>query len=151
MRQTAHNHGHDPGGTGSAQGAPQGFGLTLEPAASADDVNDCRYLGCLMSAQACSHGTLLELATRSLDEQPLALGMVARAVIRLTADPAISITRLARAISADPGLSVTIIRKANCAFYASHSVVASVPLAVVKIGITATRSVAISGSIYAMF
>jgi len=94
---------------------------------------------------------LLDLATRSLDEQPLAIGVVARSVMRLTADPEIGIWELARAVSADPGLSGKIIKMANSAFYAGPSIVTSIPEAIAKLGITATRSVAITASVQALF
>jgi putative nucleotidyltransferase with HDIG domain len=94
---------------------------------------------------------LLELATRSLDEQPLAIGAVARSVIRMTADSEVSIRELARAISSDPGLSGKIIKTANSAFYAGPSVVTSIPGAISKLGIIATRSAAITASVQALY
>jgi HD-like signal output (HDOD) protein len=94
---------------------------------------------------------LLELATRSLDEQPLAIGAVARSVIRMTSDSEVSIRELARAISSDPGLSGKIIKTANSAFYAGPSIVTSIPGAIAKLGITATRSAAIAASVQALY
>ncbi len=94
---------------------------------------------------------MLELATKSLDEQPLPLSTVARSVIRLTANPAISLRELARAVSADPGLSGKLIKMANSAYYAGPEAVTSIPGAVLKLGITATRSVAMTASVQALF
>ena len=76
---------------------------------------------------------------------------MAQAVIRLTADPDISVSELSRAVSADIGLSAKIVKKANSAFYAGTTRVSSLPLAIVKLGFPSTRSLAIAGSVEAMF
>ncbi|MBI5866978.1 MAG: HDOD domain-containing protein [candidate division Zixibacteria bacterium] len=94
---------------------------------------------------------MLELATKSLDEHPLPLSTVARSVIRLTANPAVSMRELSRAVSADPGLSGKLIKMANSAFYAGPEAVTSITGAVFKLGITATRSVAMTASVQALF
>lgn len=94
---------------------------------------------------------LLEVATRSLDEQPLAISTVARSVIRMTSDSNVSIKELARAVSSDPGLAGKIIKTANSAFYAGPAIVSSIPEAITKLGFTATRSVAITASVQALY
>jgi putative nucleotidyltransferase with HDIG domain len=104
-----------------------------------------------MLVQDKSTGSLLGVVIASLDKQPLALSAVAQAVITLTTDPRVGLHRLARAVEADVGLSGQIIKRANSAFYASGNRIASVPLAIVKIGFPATRSLAITSSLRAIY
>lgn len=104
-----------------------------------------------MQIESNNQMNLLDVVTKSLDEQPLALGMVACTVIRLTSDPQIDVSKLARAISADPGLTGKIICRANSAFYAGGWTSTSLPMAIVKLGFLATRSIVISSSIQSMF
>lgn len=73
------------------------------------------------------------------------------AVIKLMSDPEINLNRLARAISSDQGLTARIIRKANSAFYASGNRITTLPMAIMKIGFPATRSIAIAASVNSMF
>ncbi|MEW5874011.1 MAG: HDOD domain-containing protein [Candidatus Zixiibacteriota bacterium] len=93
----------------------------------------------------------LEAAVQSLDEEPLTLGTVAVGVMRLMGNPKVGLPSLTRAISADIGLSSKIIRKANCAFYAGSEPVTSLPLAILKIGFTATRSMVIASAYRSLF
>ena len=98
------------------------------------------------------HGrSLYDAVTTSLQDMPLSLSTVAMAVIRLTSDPTVSFPRIARAVSADAGLTTRIMRKANSAFYAGNAPVRSLPLAILKLGLAATRSLAIASSVHAMF
>ncbi|MBD3298044.1 MAG: HDOD domain-containing protein, partial [candidate division Zixibacteria bacterium] len=86
----------------------------------------------------------INVVSASLDDVPLALGTVAMAVIKLMSDSEVSLERLSRAISSDQGLSARIIRKANSAFYATGNRITTLPLAIMKIGFSATRSIAIT-------
>jgi putative nucleotidyltransferase with HDIG domain len=104
-----------------------------------------------MLVQDKSTGSLLGVVIASLDQQPLALSAVAQAVINLTTDPHVSLHRLARAVEADSGLSGQIIKRANSAYYATGSRISSVRLAIVKIGFPATRSLAITSSLRAIY
>ncbi len=102
-------------------------------------------------SQQRSDEPFINIVSASLDEVPMALGTVAMAVIKLMSDHEVSLDRLARAISSDQGLSARIIRKANSAFYATGNRITTLPLAIMKIGFSATRSIAISASVNAMF
>jgi HD-like signal output (HDOD) protein len=93
----------------------------------------------------------LDAVVASLDEQPLPLGPVAQAVIRLTTDPQVSAERLARAISADAGLASAIIRKVNSSYYGGRAKVGSLPLAIARLGSLTTRSIAVTGAIRSMY
>jgi HD-like signal output (HDOD) protein len=95
--------------------------------------------------------SFLEDVISSLDDQPLPLGSVAQAVIRLTTDPLVSSERLARAISADAGLAVTIIKKVNSTYYSGHDRISSLPLAIARLGTLTTRSLAVTGAIREMY
>jgi HD-like signal output (HDOD) protein len=94
---------------------------------------------------------LLDLVTRSLDEQPLPISTVARSLIRMTADPTVSLGELSRVVSADPGLTGKIVKMANSAFYTGPEIVSSIPSAILKLGITATRSIAITASVQGLY
>lgn len=104
-----------------------------------------------MTMVPANNGSFFDEVTASLDEVPLSLSTVAMAVIRLTSDPDVSFAKVARAVSADAGLTAKIIRKANSAFYAGKTPVRTLPLAILKLGLSATRALTISSSVHAMF
>jgi putative nucleotidyltransferase with HDIG domain len=95
--------------------------------------------------------TMLGEIIASLDEQPLPLGTVAEAVIRMTTDPEVSAKDLAMAISGDPGLAGKLIKRANSAFYSGSERITTVPQAIVRIGFPGTRALAVAGSVHALF
>ena len=83
--------------------------------------------------------------------QMATLPEVALEVIRLAEDPKSAGNDLERVISRDPTLSARVLRIVNSAFYGVRREVASVGTAIVVLGYTAVKNIAIAASLARMF
>ena len=91
-----------------------------------------------------------EQAVSAMDSLP-PLPAIALRVVQVVQDPNSSAGELATVVSADPGLSAQFLRVANSAAYRRSNEVSSVKEALVLIGFSQARNLAIGGAIATAF
>ena len=91
-----------------------------------------------------------EQAARAMDSLPH-LPSIAMRVIEVVQDPNSSALELSTAVSADPFLSAQFLRAANSAAYRRSGEVSSVKEAVVLMGFTKAKNLAMGGTLASAF
>lgn len=86
----------------------------------------------------------------AIDALPPLPGVAAR-VVRLCNDPRASAADLVTVVSADPGLTARLLRAANSSVYRRLGDVTSIQRAVMLIGFTQARNIALTGALAATF